>query len=1105
MGKPLSLVSMWQILTSLSQIDGCFSYCFMDTTLYPLLFAYLVVALVVRTYQVFNTEPNKDPLMPRLGLRLIIGAILSALSLVLLAGRFLDSTLVTYDILRLSLMALSWFAVITIFSFEASRNLASTAWMQLYVIAAFSISVVRLQTVQTLPAPFHWEVVFTYLEIFFTLILACLTWLVNGEADKLKVAASEDIASQELATINSGSGPISEEAPLLATKSAGKDDERLNARRGHPTLYSPEETANIFSRMIFGWANPLYRKGSEKALEEAELWPLIDADKSVECERVFNLEYEKELRKPVDERSLKRALWRAFGAEFMIGGLYKLINDTLVFAGPLLLNLLIRFLDTPEWPVYYGVIFGLGLFLASMIQTIAVGAYFFRVTRIGQRMRSTLIPLVYQKAFDISNRGRQQYTTGEITNLMSVDSTRLQTLTPYLHMMWSAPLQISVSMYLLYQQIGPSVFVGLGFMILMVPLNAVLMKRLSKFQKDMMVNKDRRLKLMSEILGGIRIIKFFAWEESYIDSANEVRQQEVDTLRKSAYIRATTSFSWAVTPTFVALFTFMSFSLLGHELTASIAFTSVALFNVLRFPLNMLPFLISNLVDANISLNRISNYLNNDNRDPDIIEWRKKGDPMEPMALQMIDGTFSWIQGEPTLKNLTFEVPKGKLVALVGGVGSGKSSILSAFLGDMEKESGRAILDGSLAYASQQAWIQNATVRDNILFGLPYQATRYRQTLDACQLQSDLEILQDGDETQIGEKGINLSGGQKQRISLARAVYANKDIYLLDDVLSAVDVHVGRSLFDGVLRGALSGKTVFIVTHQLQYLPEVDGIIVVREGEIQEQGTYKELMAKKGSFYNLISEFVLGGKDSHDDVSSSNNNNEEGGDLDLEIDDRDLLKASMKGAQEAVIAKETKKVLASLGDGKQAPKEKAKANDIMGVKERERGRLNSDVFFDYMVASGGVAFALFILGLLLVASGSNVGTNIWLSSWSDDAGLLQHPLVYWLGIYTALGVISGITTWLRALLTAQGGVAASMNLHKSLLRRIMRAPTGFFDSTPMGRILNRFSGDIYIIDENLPNTLSSLFSMLFASIAVLLVISFVTPLFLIFVFPLGYV
>lgn len=408
-------------------------------------------------------------------------------------------------------------------------------------------------------------------------------------------------------------------------------------------------------------------------------------------------------------------------------------------------------------------------------------------------------------------------------------------------MVWSAPLQIIVSIVLLYQQVGPSVFAGLGFMLLLIPVNAVLIKRLSAYQKLMMVNKDKRQKIMTEILSGIRIIKFFVWESSYEQATNQIRQVEVDTLRQSSYLRATTMFSWMVTPVFVALFTFLSFTLAGNELTASIAFTSVALFNVLRFPLNMLPNVISNLVDANISIGRIQKFLLTDDRDEGVVDWTRVTDAREPNAIAMQGASFRWSEGSEALHDITFEVPKAKLVAVVGGVGSGKSSLLAAFLGDMERVKGRVAINGSLAYASQQAWIQNATLRNNVLFGLPYDEERYNRVVEACQLGPDLDLLPAGDATEIGEKGINLSGGQKQRVSLARAVYANKDVYLLDDVLSAVDVHVGRAIFENALRGLLRGKTVLVVTHQLQYLPSVDSILVLKGEPVAGRPPFRSL------------------------------------------------------------------------------------------------------------------------------------------------------------------------------------------------------------------------------------------------------------------------
>lgn len=348
-------------------------------------------------------------------------------------------------------------------------------------------------------------------------------------------------------------------------------------------------------------------------------------------------------------------------------------------------------------------------------------------------------------------------------------------------------------------------------------------------------------------------------------------------------------------------------------------------------------------------------------------------------------------------------------------------------------------------------------------------------------------------------QGINLSGGQKQRVSLARAVYADKDIYLLDDVLSAVDVHVGRAIFDNVLRGLLVGKTVLVVTHQLQYLPMFDNIILLNGGAIAEQGTYAELMQQNGKFATLIREHAFGGEEAVEEVALL----EEG-----PSSAADQFREHAKAALQVVeAAKEKEKDVlqpspSMVSLSKQADEKKKK---IMSQEEREVGRLRGKVIGDYIFACGGALLFAVVLCVLLIEASSNVATNVWLSLWSGDPGLLEHPLAFWLGLYCALGCIAAAATWIRALTVARAGVRASYMLHDALLRRIMRAPTSFFDSTPIGRILNRFSGDVYTVDEQLPFTLGMLASMLLACCATLGVISYTTPLFLAFLFPLAYI
>lgn len=364
--------------------------------------------------------------------------------------------------------------------------------------------------------------------------------------------------------------------------------------------------------------------------------------------------------------------------------------------------------------------------------------------------------------------------------------------------------------------LGWPLLAGIALMVLSLPINAIIIRKLQELQKNVMKNKDQRTRLTNEVLQGIRVIKFFAWEDSFRDAITVIRNVELRDLRKSAYLTSIVMFMWMSTPLFVSIITFTAYTLANNELTATTAFTSLALFNILRFPLNMLPSIISSIINAVISMKRLLKYLTSDETDPHAIT-RGEFNPSYS-AIKIQNGTFIWSKKEPkpkededkkkdkkkdkkrhedaplledtpgepkkpTLIDVSVDIQPGELVAICGGVGSGKSSFLSAILGDIDKTQGVVEVNGSVAYAAQNAWIQNATIRDNILFGEDENRALYRKSIRVCQLESDLEILTDGDQTEIGEKGINLSGGQKQRVSLARAVYNNADIYLLVSLL----------------------------------------------------------------------------------------------------------------------------------------------------------------------------------------------------------------------------------------------------------------------------------------------------------------------------------
>ena len=404
----------------------------------------------------------------------------------------------------------------------------------------------------------------------------------------------------------------------------------------------------------------------------------------------------------------------------------------------------------------------------------------------------------------------------------------------------SAPLQISLCCYFIYQELGAAMFSGLALMILALPLNGIIAGFTRKFQLEQMKNKDQRVKLMNEILGGVKVLKLYGWEKSFIEQVLGIRDKEIVVLKKTAWLGAIINFIWISVPFLVALSCFVTYVFMngGQVLSAEKAFVTLSYLNIMRMPMSVLPFLIIGLVQVQVSLERVNKYMNNEDLDKDAVTHDTS--IKDPITIK--DGTFKWGKEENVvLKDINMTVKQGSLTAVVGTVGAGKSSLVSAMLGEMEKEKGKVNVTGSIAYVPQQAWMQNATLEDNILFGKEASAETYEMVIDACALRSDIAILPGGDQTEIGEKGINLSGGQKQRVSLARAVYSNANLYLLDDPLSAVDSHVGKHIFEKVIghTGLLAGKTRLLVTHGITYLPKVDHIIVLKEGMVSEQGSYR--------------------------------------------------------------------------------------------------------------------------------------------------------------------------------------------------------------------------------------------------------------------------
>jgi len=733
---------------------------------------------------------------------------------------------------------------------------------------------------------------------------------------------------------------------------------------------------------------------------------------------------------------------------------------------------------------------------------------------------------------------------------------------------------------------------------------------------------------MNEVLTGIKVLKLYAWERPFGKIVTELRKEELDQLKKVAYLRAVATFSWTIAPFFVSLATFVAYTTSGNDLTPEKAFVALSLFNLLRFPLLMLPMLINSVVQAQVSMSRVVRFLTLEEVNPDNVERLPPPLPgaassQRAPAIEITSGIFAWeITGfttNPVLSSINLKVPHGSLTAIVGRVGCGKSSLISSMLGNMEKMQGRVRVCNSIAYVPQQAWIQNATLRDNILFNKPFDHRRYQQVLKACALTADLKILPDSDLTEIGEKGINLSGGQKQRVSLARAVYSDASLYLFDDPLSAVDAHVGKHIFDKVMgpKGMLAGKCRILVTHGIQYLPQCDQVVSMERpdppkslggngagaeaqgpGVIAEVGSYDSLIAAGGHFAGFIAEYATKEQEENPETKekeaeakaeaarSPSRSASRAGSKDDEEDD--IVLHSSKTA--ATPMKKSKHSLNAPSTDEKAPL-LANKGDLTSKEGLNTGAVLRKIYKKYLKALGHSMVGLLCL-MYLLAYAAQIGTNKWLAIWSEDyelenftnasqvfgpseqgAGALQqagvgsfisthhathvgcseldldglcmasgrgldqiydqdadslaynsfHGLVgnasngtagrsgsmpaeklaMYLGVYGALGVGYSGGMLVAGIALALAGIRASEKLHSGMLDRIMHVPMAFFDTTPLGRIVNRFSQDVYTIDEMIPRTLSSLISCIGQVISTVLVIAMTTPLFLLAIFPLG--
>jgi ATP-binding cassette subfamily C (CFTR/MRP) protein 1 len=933
-------------------------------------------------------------------------------------------------------------------------------------------------------------------------------------------------------------------------------------------------------------------------------------------ERLERCQTEKQRSKIVEpeylDPSIAWSLVRAFGVmELSVGLFYYVISALLNFVPVFILNDLVKFFQSGQSASEYDglappwlEVVGLGIipFLVSLLQTRHQTIY----AHCAVFVRTAVSTMIYRKALQVSAAGRAKTSTGQVVNLMSNDTAQLQRFLQFVGMTLVAPIQIALALYFIYQQVrsgcvilnrkwicvpndishhvyrnfqqvGNATWVGVGFMVFLAPINTIVFSIVSKQRRKVLQYSDLRVKMMNEILAGIRIIKFYAWERPFGKEVSTLRGKEVAALTKLAYTSAV-GFSLILmsAPLIQPILVFLTYvAIQDKPLDAATAFTTVALFNIMRFPFAFMPMGLLQYIQSRIALRRVERYLDL----PELSEYVESNPPPEPMAenatsckefgsVTVVNGSFSWVDPnakpiravqEPskkkkkkkkgkngsdsasdadlrssmhsnassadseatsktavptiTLQDLTFHIEAGSLVAVVGSVGSGKSSFLSALLGEMEPINGSKVYiprppdaaPGFVSYCSQTPWVVNDTLRGNVLFGREYDEDRYERVVEACALLDDLAVLPAADSTEIGERGINLSGGQKvrkddcqsdiyrlirltflfmtlnlkARVSLARALYSkDTKLMLMDDPLSAVDAHVGEHIFSRAINGELAkGITRVLVTHHVHLLSRCDSVIVLENGRIKHHGKYTDLVAQGVDFAGAI------------DVSRAKHG-----------DEHIQNGAKEEDIKEPLVSVETKE------------KMKQSGKKLVKEEEREEGSVAGSAYFHYAKA-GGYLVALSTFVVQGIGRGFELAGSFWLAHWAQrslSAAESGEPLTpgetnFYVGIYALYGLLGVVGLTLRGVLIAVHRLHASTQLHDDLAERILRAPVAFFDVTPTGRILNRFAADMDKIDLELTQSLSQGISTIFNVLGSIAAMTAATKgTFLLPLIPLGY-
>ncbi|XP_006155296.1 multidrug resistance-associated protein 9 isoform X2 [Tupaia chinensis] len=904
---------------------------------------------------------------------------------------------------------------------------------------------------------------------------------------------------------------------------------------------NPVDDAGLLSFATFSWLTPMMIRGYKHTLTEDNLPPLSPYDSSDTNAKRFRILWDKEVERVGPEKaSLGRVVWKFQRTRVLMDILANILCIIMAAIGPtVLIHQILQHTENTSGKVWVGVSLCLALFATEFTKVLFWALAWAINYRTAIRLKVALSTLVFEHL--VSFKTLTHISVGEVLNVLSSDSYSLFEAALFCPLPATIPILLIICAVYAFFILGPTALIGISVYVIFIPIQMFMAKLNSAFRRSAISMTDKRVQTMNEFLTCIKLIKMYAWEKSFMNTIRDVRRRERKLLEKAGFIQSGNSALAPIVSTIAIVLTFTCHILLRRKLTAPVAFSVIAMFNVMKFSIAILPFSVKAVAEANVSLKRMKkiliykrppSYITHP-EDPDTVlflakatltweeEASKKND-LRKMQNQkryffkkrMPVETYSkWSpsaqgfvgpeepSGIPTsvLHNISFVLTKGKVLGICGNVGSGKSSLIAALLGQMQLQKGVVAVNGTLAYVSQQAWIFHGNVRENILFGEQYDHQRYQHTVRVCGLRKDLSSLPYGDLTEVGERGLNLSGGQRQRINLARAVYSNRQLYLLDDPLSAVDAHVGKQIFEECIKKMLRGKTIVLVTHQLQFLESCDEVILLEDGEICEKGTHKELMEERGCYAKLIHN--LRGLQFKDPEHIYNAAMVEA-----------LMESPAGRDEDAVLAPGNEK-----DEGKESETDsefvetKVPVHQLVQTESPREGTVTWKTYHTYIKASGGYLLSLFTVSLFLLMIGSSAFSNCWLGFWLDKGSQItcepqgnktmceigsvlvdtRKHMYQW--VYAASMVFVLVFGICKGLTFTKTTLMASSSMHDRVFDKILKSPMSFFDTTPTGRLMNRFSKDMDELDVRLPFHAENFLQQFFMVVFILVILAAVFP------------